>query len=184
MASSGKNPEMPLRELGSTGEKVSAIGLGGWHLGTSTVDEALAIRIIRTAVDGGINFLDNSWDYNDGASETRMGKALGDGYRRKAFLMTKMTVAPEKKRLDSSKSLFADSGPTASIWSSITRSSAMKTLTASSIRRAPTLPFSRRARQGSCATSGLPGTRTRGFTCRCSPSPRNADLNSMPSRCP
>jgi aryl-alcohol dehydrogenase-like predicted oxidoreductase len=97
MASSGKNPEMPLRELGSTGEKVSAIGLGGWHLGTSTVDEALAIRIIRTAVDGGINFLDNSWDYNDGASETRMGKALGDGYRRKAFLMTKIDGRSRKE---------------------------------------------------------------------------------------
>jgi aryl-alcohol dehydrogenase-like predicted oxidoreductase len=97
MASSGKNPEMPLRELGSTGEKVSAIGLGGWHLGTSTVDEALAIRIIRTAVDAGINFLDNSWDYNDGASETRMGKALGDGYRRKAFLMTKIDGRSRKE---------------------------------------------------------------------------------------
>jgi len=62
------------RNLGSTGEKVSAIGIGGWHLGIKNVDEPLAIRIVRTAIDRGINFLDNSWDYNEGASETRMGK--------------------------------------------------------------------------------------------------------------
>ena len=78
------------RELGSTGEKVSAIGVGGWHLGLPHVDEPLAIRIVRSALDEGINFLDNSWDYNDGASEIRMGKALRDGYRDKAFVMTKI----------------------------------------------------------------------------------------------
>jgi aryl-alcohol dehydrogenase-like predicted oxidoreductase len=81
---------MIYRELGNSGEKVSAIGIGGWHLGAKGVDEALAIRIVRTAIDGGINFLDNCWDYNDGASEIRMGKALRDGYRSKAFLMTKI----------------------------------------------------------------------------------------------
>jgi aryl-alcohol dehydrogenase-like predicted oxidoreductase len=81
---------IPYRALGRTGEKVSAIGLGGWHLGLERVDEPLSFRIIRTAVDRGINFLDNCWDYNDGASETRMGKALGDGYREKVFLMTKI----------------------------------------------------------------------------------------------
>src|SRR5713226_6776202 len=83
-------PEMPYRTLGRTGERVSAIGLGGWHLGLPRVDEQLGFRIIRTAIDRGINFLDNSWDYNDGASETRMGKALRDGYRQKVFLMTKI----------------------------------------------------------------------------------------------
>src|SRR5881398_3035503 len=81
---------MIYRELGKTGEKVSAIGVGGWHLGLRPVEEALAIRIVRTAIDRGINFLDNSWDYNEGASEIRMGKALRDGYRKKAFLMTKI----------------------------------------------------------------------------------------------
>src|SRR5213596_3909234 len=81
---------MIYRSLGSTGEKVSAIGLGGWHLGLKKVDEQLAIRIVRSAIDRGINFLDNSWDYNDGASELRMGKALRDGYRDKVFLMTKI----------------------------------------------------------------------------------------------
>jgi aryl-alcohol dehydrogenase-like predicted oxidoreductase len=82
--------DIPLRALGRTGEHVSAIGLGGWHLGLPHVDEALSLRIVRTAVDRGITFLDNSWDYNDGASETRMGRALRDGYREKAFLMTKI----------------------------------------------------------------------------------------------
>src|SRR5664279_5030567 len=72
---------MLYRTLGSTGEKVSAIGIGGWHIGLKGVDEQLSIRIIRTAVDRGINFMDNSWDYNEGASEIRMGKALRDGYR-------------------------------------------------------------------------------------------------------
>jgi predicted aldo/keto reductase-like oxidoreductase len=82
--------EMPYRVLGRTGARVSAIGLGGWHIGLKTVSEALSIRIVRAAIDRGINFLDNSWDYNDGASETRMGKALQDGYRKHAFLMTKI----------------------------------------------------------------------------------------------
>jgi aryl-alcohol dehydrogenase-like predicted oxidoreductase len=78
------------RQLGATGEQVSAIGLGGWHLALKHVDEQLAIRIIRTAVDRGMTFLDNCWDYNEGESEIRMGKALKDGYRKKSFLMTKI----------------------------------------------------------------------------------------------
>lgn len=81
---------MLYRELGSTGERVSAIGLGGWHLSLKSVDESLATRIVRTAIDRGITFMDNCWDYNDGVSEIRMGKALRDGYRDKIFLMTKI----------------------------------------------------------------------------------------------
>jgi aryl-alcohol dehydrogenase-like predicted oxidoreductase len=84
------NPEMLYRRLGSTGEQVSAIGLGGWHLALPGVEESTALRIVKTAIDGGINFMDNSWDYNDGESEIRMGKALKDGYRDKVFLMTKI----------------------------------------------------------------------------------------------
>jgi len=68
---------------------VSLIGVGGYHLGRQA-DEQEAIRIVRTAIDSGINFLDNCWDYNGGASELRMGKALRDGYRARAFLMTKI----------------------------------------------------------------------------------------------
>ena len=88
---------IPRRPLGKTGEQVSAIGLGGWHLGLPTVTEQLSLRIIRTAIDQGINFLDNSWDYNEGASEIRMGKALRDGYREKAFLMTKIDGRSKKE---------------------------------------------------------------------------------------
>ena len=90
MAKSTVYAEMPYRVLGSTKEQVSAIGLGGWHLGLKKVDEPLGIRIIRNAIQRGINFMDNCWDYNDGASEIRMGKALRDGYRSKVFLMTKI----------------------------------------------------------------------------------------------
>lgn len=81
---------MIYRPFGSTGEQVSAIGIGGWHLGLGHVSEALAIRIIRDAMDQGVTFLDNCWDYNEGLSEERMGKALRDGYRQKAFVMTKI----------------------------------------------------------------------------------------------
>lgn len=82
--------DIPYRKLGTTGELVSAIGLGGWHLALPHVGARLAERIVRTAVDRGITFLDNCWDYNGGASETRMGLALRDGYRSNVFLMTKI----------------------------------------------------------------------------------------------
>jgi aryl-alcohol dehydrogenase-like predicted oxidoreductase len=100
---------MLYRTLGHTGEKVSAIGLGGWHLGLSHVDEALSIRIVRSAIDRGITFMDNSWDYNDGASEKRMGKALRDGYRDKVTLMTKIDGRSKQeaaKQLDESLKRF------------------------------------------------------------------------------
>ena len=80
---------VPMRVLGRSGEKVSMVGLGGYHIGMQA-DEQESIRIIRSALDSGINFLDNCWDYNGGQSEVRMGKALRDGYRQKAFLMTKI----------------------------------------------------------------------------------------------
>jgi predicted aldo/keto reductase-like oxidoreductase len=86
---------VPTRKLGRTGEKVSIVGLGGYHIGKQQ-DEQESIRIIRTALDNGINFLDNCWDYNDGQSEVRMGKALRDGYRQKAFLMTKIDGRTKK----------------------------------------------------------------------------------------
>jgi aryl-alcohol dehydrogenase-like predicted oxidoreductase len=85
----GAADSFPQRVLGHTGEKVSLIGIGGYHLGKGS-DEQESIRIVRTALDSGVNLLDNCWDYNDGVSEVRMGKALRDGYRQKAFLMTKV----------------------------------------------------------------------------------------------
>src|SRR5437868_1585925 len=95
---------IPYRTLGRTNEKVSIVGLGGYHIGSQS-DERESIQIIRTALDDGINFLDNCWDYNNGASEVRMGKALKDGYRQKAFLMTKIDGRDKKtaaKQIDES----------------------------------------------------------------------------------
>src|SRR5690348_3512222 len=100
-----KRGVMEQRTLGETGEQVSAIGLGGFHLALPEVTEKDAIRIVRTAVDRGITFLDNCWDYNEGESERRMGKALKDGYRDKVFLMTKFdgrTKESALKQLDES----------------------------------------------------------------------------------
>ena len=82
--------KVPRRMLGQTGEMVSAIGLGGFHIGNPELSERESIRIIRTAIDNGITFMDNCWDYRGGQSEVRMGKALSDGYRERAFLMTKV----------------------------------------------------------------------------------------------
>lgn len=97
MANSDTRAEMTYRTLGRTGERVSAIGLGGWHLGLPQVDEKLALRLVRTAIDRGINFMDNCWDYNEGLSELRMGKALQEGYRHKVFLMTKIDGRTKKE---------------------------------------------------------------------------------------
>jgi predicted aldo/keto reductase-like oxidoreductase len=91
----GDENGIPYRKLGRTGERVSLVGLGGYHIGMQS-DEQASIKIIRTALDGGINFLDNCWDYNGGNSEIRMGKALHDGYRQKAFLMTKIDGQTKK----------------------------------------------------------------------------------------
>src|SRR5882724_5662591 len=81
---------MIYRTLGRTGERVSAIGMGGFHIGQPKLTDDDSVKLIRAAIDGGINFMDNSWDYNQGQSEVRMGKALKDGYRQKVFLMTKI----------------------------------------------------------------------------------------------
>jgi uncharacterized protein len=98
-----EKPGIPRRKLGRTGESVSMVGLGGFHLGLPSEDTS--VRIVRTAIDNGMNFLDNCWDYNDGTSEIRMGKALRDGYRDRAFLMTKIDGRDRltaKKQIDES----------------------------------------------------------------------------------
>ena len=96
---------IPTRPLGSTGESVSCIGVGGSHLGSETIDEKLAVRIVRSAIDSGITFMDNSWDYAKGSSERRLGKALKNGYRDRAFVMTKIDGRDRKtakRQLDES----------------------------------------------------------------------------------
>ena len=100
--------EIPYRTLGHTGEKVSCIGMGGFHLGKSEIGESDAIQLIHKGIDHGLNFMDNSWDYNKGESEKRMGKALKEnGYRKRAFLMTKIdgrTKESAAKQIDESLS--------------------------------------------------------------------------------
>jgi len=102
---------MIYRTLGRSGERVSLLGLGGFHIGMQSSEQE-SIRIVRTAIDHGVTFMDNCWDYNDGVSEVRMGKALRDGYRQKVFLMTKTDAqvkgAWEKQLNESLKRLEAD----------------------------------------------------------------------------
>src|SRR6202521_6031730 len=91
--------------LGRTGVQVSALGLSGSHIGSPKVSSAEAVRIIRAAIDGGLTFMDNSWDYHEGESEKRLGKALQGGYRSKAFVMTKVdgrTKQEAARQLDES----------------------------------------------------------------------------------
>lgn len=95
--------KMPTRPLGRTGVDVSLVGLGGYHLGTS--DEKTAVRLVRTAIDHGVTFMDNCWDYNEGKSHVWMGRALRDGYRKRAFLMTKIdgrTRKPAAEQIEQS----------------------------------------------------------------------------------
>jgi aryl-alcohol dehydrogenase-like predicted oxidoreductase len=99
-----ESPNMIYRELGTTGERVSAIGMGGYHLGKQK-EATESIQLMHTGIDRGITFLDNCWDYNDGISEIRMGQALRNGYRQKVFLMTKMdgrTAVEFNKQLEQS----------------------------------------------------------------------------------
>ncbi len=99
-----QSPDMIYRQLGTTGETVSAIGMGGFHIGKQE-DPKDSIKLIHAAIDGGITFMDNCWDYNDGISEVRMGEALRNGYRDKVFLMTKIdgrTRSEYNKQLEQS----------------------------------------------------------------------------------
>ncbi len=79
---------IPRRRFGRHAEEVSALALGGYHIG-SVSTEREATRIVHEAIDAGLTFMDNAWDYHEGGSETRMGKAL-KGRRDRAFLMTKV----------------------------------------------------------------------------------------------
>lgn len=99
-----KGASVPMRPLGRTGVTVSMVGLGGFHMGQAK-DEAASIALVRSAIDRGVTFMDNCWDYNGGASEDRMGKALQDGYRQRAFLMTKIdgrTRQPAAEQIEQS----------------------------------------------------------------------------------
>jgi aryl-alcohol dehydrogenase-like predicted oxidoreductase len=103
--SSASATGMPTRVLGRTGQRVSIVAIGGWHIG-AVKDDNESIRIMHAAIDEGINFFDNAWDYHDGRSEELMGKALAmDNRRSKVFLMTKnceRDYAGSKRNLEES----------------------------------------------------------------------------------
>jgi len=104
-AKTAETDGMIYRTLGRTGERVSVIGLGGYHIGKPSLSEQESIQLVRQAIDRGITFMDNCWDYNDGVSEVRMGKALAGGYRNRVFLMTKIdgrTKAAAAQQIDES----------------------------------------------------------------------------------
>jgi len=101
--------EYPKRVLGRTGEKVSILTMGGFHVGDPSIPDDVAIQIIRTSIDNGVNFMDNAWVYKKGRAETIMGRALKDGYRKKVLLMTKFmarTVEDAKVQLETSLKRF------------------------------------------------------------------------------
>ena len=79
---------LPGRSFGKTDEKISVLGIGGYHIGVSRFTDSESVRLIQEAVDAGVNFMDNAWEYHNGRSEERMGKALV-GRRDRVFLMTK-----------------------------------------------------------------------------------------------
>ena len=157
---------IPTRTLGRSGEKVSIVGLGGYHIGMQS-DEQESIRIIRTALDSGINFLDNCWDYNNGQSEIRMGKALRDGYRQKAFLMTKIDgqtkTAAAQQMNESLRRLQTDHIDLLQFHEVIREGDPERIFEAGGGMEAVLEPR-RRARS---ATSASPGTRVRTFTLKC-----------------
>ncbi len=123
--------------------------------------EGESLRIIRTAIDNGINFMDNSWDYNGGESEIRMGKALRDGYRQKVFLMTKIDgrtgKAATKQLEESLRRLQTDTIDLLQFM----KSSACPTRSGSLAPTVPTRPWLKPKRQEKSAISASPDTRAR-----------------------
>jgi uncharacterized protein len=91
------NKQIGKRPLGRTGIEVSILGVGGFHLG-ATKDQEEATRLVQHALDAGINFFDNAWEYHDGESEARLGRAL-EGRRKEAVVMTKLCTHGRNKRV-------------------------------------------------------------------------------------
>ena len=163
--------------------QVSLIGLGGWHLGFKQIDEELSIRIIRTAIDSGINFMDNCWDYNEGASEIRMGKALKDGYRDRVLLMTKIdgrTKQDAAKQLDESLRRMQTDHIDLVQHHEILR---LKIRIESSTIKARMQHYLKRAMPERLVTSVLPDTRILASTCTRSKSLRKTVFSLTPCRC-
>jgi hypothetical protein len=173
---------MPYRTLGRTGERISAIGLGGYHIGKQA-DEQESIALIRRAIDGGITFMDNCWDYNRGASEIRMGKAMRDGYREKVFLMSK--IDGRTKDLAASQideSLQRLQTDRIDLMRNSMRSFEWRIPIEFSPKAARLKVCRRLSRPAKFATSGLPDTRIP--WCICWKSRPVTSFASMPCRCP
>ena len=161
--------DMLYRRFGRTSEMISAIGLGGFHLGKKALTDLEAVRLVHEAVDRGITFLDNCWDYNQGKSELRVGAALSQGgYRDRVFLMTKIdgrSKAEAAEQIDTSADASANRSD---------RPHPAHTKSYASTIRIGFLPkvgrwkrSSRHVRPASCAISASPGIRIRAFICRC-----------------
>ena len=174
---------MPYRTLGSTGEKVSVIGLGGYHTGLQS-DEDDSITLIRTAVDRGINFMDNCWDYNGGESEIRMGKALRDGYRDKVFLMSKIdgrTKEAAAKQIDESLKRLQTDRVDLMQFHEIIRMEDPEKIFARGRRDGGDAGGEKRPAR--CVTSVSPGTRTRRCISKCCRSPMKTNFTSTRCKC-
>src|SRR5579872_3839305 len=173
---------MQYRVLGRTGERISILGVGGFHL-SKPKDEREAVNIVRSALDQGVNFLDNSWDYAGGDSERRMGKALRDGYREKAFLMTKIdgrTAQSATKQLEESLQRLQADHIDLLQFHEVIRMEDVDRIFAPGARSR--LSYER-AQRASCATSASPATKAPTFTSTCSRSPSRTTSRSMRCRC-
>ena len=169
--------DMLYRTLGRTGERVSAIGMGGFHIAQHGLTEDESIRLVRAAVDRGITFMDNSWDYNEGQSEMRMGKALKDGYRQKVFLMTKIdgrTKEVAERQIETClERLQTDHIDLVQFHISPSRAEleandSVAMIPIAYLRRAePWKPFWRPRKRARFATSDSPVTKIRTFICIC-----------------
>ncbi len=174
--------KMPMRKLGKTGVEVSLLGLGGFHIGLPK-DEKTAIQIVRTAVDHGVNFMDNCWDYNDGKSQVWMGHALRDGYRKRVFLMTKIDGRTRKSAAEQIDQCLRAFDTDVIDLVQIHEVIRMSDPTACSVPTAPSKRWSRRARPARSASSASRGTRARRSTSRCWPPPTRTGSRSTPCRC-
>ena len=174
--------EMVYRTLGKTGERVSAIGLGGWHLALPASRSRWPTGCAQR-VDRGITFMDNSWDYNEGESERRMGTALRDGYRDRVFLMTKIdgrSRAEAARQLDESlRRLQTDRIDLVQHHEMIRYDDPHRMFDEEGANRRCWTP----ARPASCATSASPDTRIRRSTCTRSTSRGSTGFGSIRCRC-
>jgi aryl-alcohol dehydrogenase-like predicted oxidoreductase len=174
---------MLYRTLGNTQEEVSAIGLGGFHIGQQQ-NEQDSIQIIRSAIDRGITFMDNCWDYNEGASEIRMGQALRDGYRDRVFLMTKIdgrTKASAAQQIDESlQRLQTDRIDLMQFHEVIRLEDPDRILPRGERLRRST----RRSRPEKFAMSASQGTKIPSCICACWTLPNSTTSSLMPYKCP